>query len=134
MYRPLFTVRGGPCRGSLLGYGGVRVGGFPNRDPPDRAPSLTEIPWTKTPPQTEILLDRDNPLPTGCQTGRDIIQIPPVNRMTHRRKNITLPQTSFAGDNNGHGLKTLRVNRPQYFLLELKCCECKLNIPCTLDS
>ena len=26
-------------------------------------------------------------------------QIPPVNRMTHRCKNITLPKTSFAGDN-----------------------------------
>ena len=26
--------------------------------------------------------------------------LPPVNRMTHRCKNITLPQTSFAGGNN----------------------------------
>ena len=33
-------------------------------------------------------LDAD-PLPCGCR--------PPVNRMTHRCKNITLPQTSFAG-------------------------------------
>ena len=27
-------------------------------------------------------------------------QTPPVNRMTNRCKNITLPQTSFAGGNN----------------------------------
>ena len=27
------------------------------------------------------------------------VYIPPVNRMTHRCKNITLPQTSFAGGN-----------------------------------
>ena len=27
--------------------------------------------------------------------------LPPVNRMTDRCKNITLPQTSFAGSNNG---------------------------------
>ena len=32
-------------------------------------------------------------LPGGCQV------LPPVNRMTNRYKNITLPQTSFAGSN-----------------------------------
>ena len=36
---------------------------------------------------------------------------PPVNRMVHRCENITLPQTSFAGGNNGdnneHGLKNV---------------------------
>ena len=31
----------------------------------------------------------------------DIIQRPPVNRMTHGSKNITMPQTSFAGGNKG---------------------------------
>ena len=49
----------------------------------------------RNPPWTEIPLDRDSP---------DIDhpgQIPPtVNRMTHASKNITLPQTSFAGGNN----------------------------------
>ena len=30
---------------------------------------------------------------------------PPVNRVTDRCKNITLPQSSFAGGNNGHGLE-----------------------------
>ena len=29
---------------------------------------------------------------------------PPVNRMTDRRKNITLPQTSFVGGNTGTAL------------------------------
>ena len=33
------------------------------------------------------------------QIGSDIIQRPPVNRMTHTSKNITLPQTSFAAGN-----------------------------------
>ena len=28
--------------------------------------------------------------------------LPPVNRMRDRYKNITLPQTSFAGSKNGH--------------------------------
>ena len=41
----------------------------------------TPLPWTETP------LDREAP-------G----QRPPVNRMTHRCKNITLPQTSFEVD------------------------------------
>ena len=38
----------------------------------------------------------------GSQTGSDIIQRPPppMNRMTHASKNITLPQTSFAGGKN----------------------------------
>ena len=31
---------------------------------------------------------------------------PPVNRMTHRCKNITLPQTSFAGGKNKDKLQT----------------------------
>ena len=30
------------------------------------------------------------------------IRPPPVNRMTNRCKNITLPQTSFAGGNNNN--------------------------------
>ena len=34
------------------------------------------------------------PGPRGCQV------LPPVNRMTNRCKNITLPQTSFAGGND----------------------------------
>ena len=51
------------------------------RRPPDRAPPGQSPPWTETPP------DRDPQTDT------------PLNRMTHGCKNITLPQTSFAGGN-----------------------------------
>ena len=34
---------------------------------------------------------------------------PPVNRMTNRCKNITLPQTSFAGGNNLNKKKLFRI-------------------------
>ena len=33
---------------------------------------------------------------------------PPVNRMTNRCKNITLPQTSFAGGNNTHSILVIK--------------------------
>ena len=39
-------------------------------------------------------------LPRGVPAGGVTAQVlPPVNRMTDRCKNITLPQTSFAGSN-----------------------------------
>ena len=37
---------------------------------------------------------------------------PPVNRMTHRCKSITLPQTSFVGGNNRLALSPLRLMSP----------------------
>ena len=37
-----------------------------------------------------------------CIQGRGLGRHPPVNRMTHRYKNITLSQTSFAGSKKGH--------------------------------
>ena len=49
-----------------------------------RPPLEADPLWMQTP------LDADPPW----------MQTPPVNRMTHRCKNITLPQTSFAGDKN----------------------------------
>ena len=57
--------------------------------------SLTETPpgQSRDPLWTEIPLDRD----------------PPVNRMTNRCKNITLPQTSFAGGSNSMPQR-LRIN------------------------
>ena len=42
----------------------------------------------------------------GLHLGRSAA--PSVNRMTHRCKNITLPQTSFAGGNND--FRTLMMN------------------------
>ena len=48
--------------------------------------------------QTHMLPSRDQPCmpPQGATT-----HAPPVNRMTNRCKNITLPQTSFAGGKMG---------------------------------
>ena len=61
-----------------LPYGGFSVqGGLADREHP-----WPETPWTETP------LDSDSPRQRPP---------PPVNRMTHASKNITLPQTSFAG-------------------------------------
>ena len=101
-----------------------------DRDPPDRDPwtetpwtetlqietPWTETPWTET-PWTETPLDRDHldrsppdrdpwtetprqrpPCHVTCDTCWD--RDPPVNRMTHRFKNITFLQTSFAGGKN----------------------------------
>ena len=57
--------------------------------------SLTETPiWTETP------LDRDPSEGTWDQAARQEVtsyRDPTVNRMTDASKNITLPQTSFAG-------------------------------------
>ena len=58
----------------------IRLGGLPNPLPPRKTPPGSRLlPWKHTPP-------------CGCRPPS-----PPVNRMTHRCKNITLAQTSFAG-------------------------------------
>ena len=44
----------------------------------------------------------------------------PVNRITDRCKNITMPQTSFAGGNNVITLKTVSI-----FLPTMKNCDCE---------
>ena len=38
---------------------------------------------------------------------------PPMNRMTDRCKNITLPQTSFAGGNYSRGCKKYKLTKTQ---------------------
>ena len=43
----------------------------------------------------------------GCRT--------PVNRMTHRCKNITLPQTSFAGGNKNYNFTYIKFKFEAYF-------------------
>ena len=40
------------------------------------------------------------PCPVGGGPVRETPSFPPVNRITDRCKNITLPQTSFAGGKN----------------------------------
>ena len=74
-------------------------------DSPGQRPPQTETPWTDIPP--EGTWDQIQRLPEGTvsQTGSDIIQnhpppATPVNRMTNASKNMTLPQTPFAGGNN----------------------------------
>ena len=49
-----------------------------------------------------VYLPRGVYMPRGCTCpgGCTCRGTPPVNRMTDRCKNITLPQTSFAGGNN----------------------------------
>ena len=66
-------------------------GGLPDRHPPGQRSARQRPPWTETPDS----LDRDPPVMWPVMhAGKET---PPVNRMTHRCKNITLPQTSFAG-------------------------------------
>ena len=73
------------------------TGGLPDREPPlDRYPLDRDTPgqrppWTETP-----LLKR---LPGHVTYNACWDRDPPVNRTTHRCKNITLPQASFAGGN-----------------------------------
>ena len=40
--------------------------------------------------------------PPGGRDSPPEADLPPVNRMTHRWKNMTFPQTSFEGGNNSH--------------------------------
>ena len=93
------------CTAHSLPYWGVSLTDTPDRDPPG-----SETPWTETPQpgQRPPNLDRDpqpldRDLPPDrapgqrppwscglwCMPGQ---RPPPVNRMTHRCKNITLPQ------------------------------------------
>ena len=74
----------------------------------DPSPPLeADAPWMQTPfgcrptgcrsppPWMRSSLDADPP------DSDPWMQTPPVNRMAHRCKNITVPQTSFAGCKNG---------------------------------
>ena len=96
-----------------LPYGGSLSGGLSDKDPPDRdhpgqrhpgqrhlldRDPLDRDPLDRDPWKEHGTKDRDPPEGPGCQTGSNII--PPVNRMTHMSKNITLPQTSFVGGYN----------------------------------
>ena len=78
-----------------------RPGGSPQGTPRADTP-----PWTRHPPGPGI---------------------PPVNRMTDRCKNITLPQTSFAGGNNitiSYYIERSVTKAKQYQMSSLLHCEC----------
>ena len=117
-HRSFFTVRGGlsltatPPKDRDPPWTGTPKQRSPlDRDPPPDRALPTETPQTETnlppdrlplSPWTETRLSRD-PTPRADRqevtSYRDPPDPLPVNRMTHRCKNITLPQTSFAGDN-----------------------------------
>ena len=59
----------------------------------------TTTPKRRHPPRTRPP-GAGTPLGAGTPPTREQASIPPVNRMTNRCKNITLPQTSFAGGKN----------------------------------
>ena len=65
-----------------------RLGGSPPGTPRSRHP-----PWEQAPPLSQEQAPPPKQSPHGTRH-------PPVNRMTNRSKNITLPQTSFAGGKN----------------------------------
>ena len=83
-------------------------GDLPNRDTPPlietpgQRPSMTEIPPGQRPrPGQRPCPGQRPPCHVTCDACWDR-DPPPVNRMTHRCKNITLSQTSFAGGKNWH--------------------------------
>ena len=74
-------------------------------DPPGCRPFLhADPPWMLTPAgyrpslDADTSLDADPPFHVTCDACWEANPTP-MNRMTHRCKNITLPQTSFAGGN-----------------------------------
>ena len=90
---------GGSCSGRCLSRRGLCSGRSLSRDiPPDRHPLSSQGTWDqrqRTPRRS---------MGPGSQTGSDIIETPSslwTEWLTHTCENITLPQTSFAGGNNG---------------------------------
>ena len=84
-----------------------------NRHPPEQTPPRSRPPHTRHLPGSRSSPDQ---APPGADTPRTR-HPPPVNRMTNRCKNITLPQTSFAGGKNllSHWL-LLSINETLGFL------------------
>ena len=83
-------ARSSPYGGISVQGSGVSVQGcFYQAEPLDKEPPVRNVePETETPPEG-----------IWCQAARSSSPAP-VNRMTHLSKNITLPQTSFAGGKN----------------------------------
>ena len=71
----------------------------PDKDPPANKDRLNRNPLLLKRHRNRTETPRKN---MGPETRSDMIPPPPMNRMTDRCKNITLPQTSFAGGNNRH--------------------------------
>ena len=72
------------------------MGGLPN-PLGCRPPLEVEPPRCRPPPNADPSPDADAPYHVTCDACWEAN--PPVNRMIHKCKNITLPQTSFASGN-----------------------------------
>ena len=73
--------------------------------------ATTHAPWQPcTCPATMHVPPQQPCMPPGNHTGMP----PPVNRMTNRFKNITLPQTSFAGGKNEYYRKEIKLRKLIY--------------------
>ena len=82
--------------------GGLLIETPLDRDPPDKRPPGQRPPGQRPSWKEHGTRDRDPPrgnMRPSSQTGSDIIQRHPVDRMTDTCKNITLPQTLFVGGN-----------------------------------
>ena len=89
--------RGSASRGVCPTQGGLHPwrGGLPNLG--GLHPEGSGQPWGVF-PTWGVCIRGVCPTPGVCIGGGGLGRLPPpVNRMTHRCKNITLPQTSFAG-------------------------------------
>ena len=74
------------------------LGGLYQAPPGPDPPLGAGTPLTRHPPRPGIPQKQAPPRPGTPRPGT-----PPVNRMTDRCKNITFPQTSFAGGNEFYG-------------------------------
>ena len=97
------TCPGGTCPGGVP-VGGTCKGGYL---PEGSVPALGYLPWGTCPGGT---CQGGVPTWVGCTCPRGCTcpGTPPMNRMTDRCKNITLPQTSFVGSKYRNELAELR--------------------------
>ena len=98
---------GSPCRGLPPSWGvSLRGVGVPPSQRGVSVPGGVPPSGGVLPAGGGCLLPRGSPCQGGFLDGRS----PPVNRMTNRCKNITLPQTSFAGGKNTRSSQKINSN------------------------
>ena len=110
------------CSSSRPGGGGLHQAPSRTRhplgaDPPDQAPPLgADPPGTRPPsgPGTPLGADPPDQAPPGSRHPPGP-GIPPVNRMTKRRKNITLPKLRLRAVKRSEQLFLWQLQRRTYF-------------------